>query len=90
MRKILVVATMLLILVGCQKYPNVPPPGYKILCDKDNNYIVEMPGKTRLYKWSYRNEPYRSHKQALKRAWEQYNYKPCPPDTVKWEEFLKG
>ena len=66
------------------------PPGYKILCDSRGRYLPVMPYGTRLYKNQRGYISYDNRKDAIERAWEQYEFSSSPPDTVNWHDCTGG
>ena len=84
---VLVNLIFLLVAIGCDKTPNTPPPGYKILGNHNcTKFVVVMPHGARLGRIeTYPEKAFKSRKSALKRAWSQYNFKSkvAEIDTMK-------
>lgn len=65
------------------KYPNYPPPGYKIVCEKEKGwYAPQMPNSKYIIEKDYKGKPFKSYQAAIDRAWYQYNLIPIP-DSLK-------
>lgn len=82
-----VACIILLVAIGCNKTPDTPPPGYRILGNHNcTKFVVVMPGGTRLgIIDTYPEKPFDTMEAALERAWRQYNFKPqvAEIDTMK-------
>lgn len=57
------------------KYPETPPPGYKIVCDGHGYYGAMMPGGVHVIEKGYNGEPFDNYGDAVARAWGQYAWR---------------
>ena len=58
-------------------HPAVPPAGYRILCDRRGHYVVESVGLGLIGR-----EVYRSKREAIGRAWHDYEQDMLPDDIA--------
>ncbi len=73
--------------ISFTKHPNYPPPGYKIVCDKERGwYAPQMLNTMYIIERDYLGEPFKSYQTAVDRAWDQYNFVSPPKEKCNWGE----
>jgi len=88
LKKLGVFVGLMCLLVACSREKHVElPPQYGMLCTPESSqFVATMPGGTKLYKTIVGYVAYDNYQDAVDRAWGQYEHKPQPPDTRKWQE----
>ena len=93
MKAFIIVLVIVFTSISCgQDYPKKSPPGWTVVCDLTRgNYAPKHIESGHIIIDNFNGSPFKTHRDAIIRAWEQYNYVPSPEDKepeliFDWQE----